>query len=274
MRRARVVTQLVVWVTRALYAVMGWRIDMRHGHLLPATGPVVVAAKVVAANHVSHLDPLHLGVSIVGLRGDVAFMGKRELFRHPVTGPLLRAMRQIEVDRGGDASDALQPAVEALRDGRAIAVFPEGTITTSFVPSPPRLGAARMALAAGAPIVPAAVWGGQRVMTKGRSELRFPYRRTRGVVMTVTFGAPITPEVGEDPSHLMARVWAAVGHLSEQAARDYPHQPDGTDDRWWVPAHMGGTAPSPAEALQLRNEEAAARRERRAAEQAPTSLSG
>lgn len=257
----------VVWLTRALYAVMGWPVRIVGGHLLPATGPVVVAA-----NHVSHLDGLHLGVAITALGRRTSFMAKRELFGHPLLGPLLRAAGQIEVDRGGDAADALPPAEAVLHQGDVVTLFPEGTISTSFVPYPPRLGAARLAQAAGAPIVPAAVWGGQRVITKGRNNLRPPFRRTlpfsrtRGVVMTVTFGAPIVPQPGEDLHRLMARVWDAVGRLAEQAAREYPQQPNGPGDTWWQPAHLGGSAPTPAEALAVRNVEAEARQRQREAD--------
>lgn len=258
MSRSRVVYHVVVWVARALYRIMGWRIQIEGGHLLPATGPVVVAA-----NHVSHLDPLHLGLAITRLGRYVAFMAKRELFQHPIAGPLLRTTGHIEVDRGGEAARALQPAVAALRRGGVVAVFPEGTISTSFVPCPPRLGAARMALDADAPIVPVAVWGGQRVITKGRNNLRPPFRKARGVVMTVTFGAPVIPHPGEDAGQLMARVWEAVGRLTEQAARRYA---DGSpaEGAWWLPAHLGGSAPTVMESLQVRAAEAHARRERQA----------
>jgi 1-acyl-sn-glycerol-3-phosphate acyltransferase len=255
--------RVVVAILHALYRLLGFRIEVQGAHLLPATGPVVVAA-----NHVSHLDPVHLGISITRQGRVAAFLAKRELFEQPVRGRLLRAMGQIEVDRGGRAADSLQSAEAALRRGHVVAVFPEGTISTSFVPCPPRSGAARLALTTGSPIVPVAVWGGQRVLTKGRSELKPPFLRTRGVVMTVRFGAPVIPRPDEDPAHLMARAWEAVGRLVEQSARSYPQAPSGPADTWWVPAHLDGTAPTPEEALRLRAEEAEARRARRSAETA------
>ena len=256
MRRVGLVISVVAWLARMIYRVFGWRRTVSGAEHLPTSGPVVVAA-----NHVSHLDPLHLGVAVVGRRRHVAFLAKRELFESPKVGWLLRLMQQVEVDRGGDAARSLGPAVDHLREGWAVVIFPEGTISTSYVPAPPRLGAARLALEAGAPIVPAAVWGGQRVLTKGRRDLR-----RRGVLMTVRFGEPIHPLPDEDARQLTARVWEAVGALVDQEARAYPQRPTGPEDRWWLPAHLGGTAPSVQEALARRTAEDHARRARRQSE--------
>ena len=233
--------------------MFGWRRTVSGAGNLPTSGPVVVAS-----NHVSHLDPLHLGLAVYGVRRQVAFMAKRELFEVPVIGWLLRTIEQVEVDRGGDAARALGPATDHLRAGNVVAVFPEGTISTSYVPAPPRLGAARLAIETGAPLVPAAVWGGQRALTKGRRDLR-----RRGIMMTVRLGEPIHARPDEDARQLTARLWQAVGDLVEAEARAYPQQPRDEADRWWVPEHLGGTAPSVLVALERRRAEHRARRERR-----------
>jgi hypothetical protein len=61
----------------------------------------------------------------------------------------------------------------------------------------------------------------------------------------VLLGAPIVPEPGEKAQPLLRRTKAAMEELLDEAQRSYPDQPAGPDDRWWLPAHLGGTAPTP-----------------------------
>ena len=256
MDRADVTYRGMAGTARALYRVMDWPVEVVGDHVIPLAGPFVVAS-----NHVSHIDPLHLGVAVAARGRRLSYMAKRELFGHPAIGPLLRWSDQIEVDRGGTTRMALEGSRRVLEAGGAVAVFPEGTISPSFVPAPPRLGAARIALEAGCPVIPAAVWGGQRIVTKGRSD-----PRRRHVPMSVRFGTPILPEADEDERHLAARTWEVVMALTEASARAYPEAPGTEEERWWQPAHLGGSAPGIGEALRTAREEAAARRRRRAAE--------
>jgi hypothetical protein len=97
-----------------------------------------------------------------------------------------------------------------------------------------------MAVQAGVPIIPAAVWGGHRVATKGHVHLRH-----RGVAVTVLLGEPIVAEPGEKAQSILRRTRAAMEALLDDAQRTYPQQPAGPEDRWWLPAHLGGTAPTP-----------------------------
>jgi 1-acyl-sn-glycerol-3-phosphate acyltransferase len=133
--------------------------------------------------------------------------------------------------------------VRALKDGEVVGVFPEATISTSFTVKDLKAGAARMAVDAGVPIIPAAVWGGHRVATKGHKDLRH-----RGVPVTVILGEPLFAQPGEKPQSLLRRTRAAMEALLDEAQRTYPDQPAGDDDRWWQPAHLGGTAPTPEDA--------------------------
>jgi hypothetical protein len=103
------------------------------------------------------------------------------------------------------------------------------------------------------------VWGGQRLFTK-----HHPIQLKRGVAVTVVLGEPIRPEPGEEHRQLLQRIRTAMEELVDQAQRTYPQQPAGDDDRWWLPAHLGGTAPTP--------ETAAAEDEIRAAGKAPTAI--
>lgn len=245
----------VIGTVLAVFRAMGWQLRTSGLDHVPLTGPVVVAT-----NHVSHLDFTFIGAA-VRRRGKrrLRFLAKKEIFDHPIAGPMMRSMRHIPVDRGGAASAALDEAKERLVQGELIGMFPESTISTSFVPLPGKSGAARMAMETGAPLVPGAVWGSQRLLTKGKRDLR------RNVVVTVSFGPPVSYEPDEDPQVVTDRLMDAIGDLVDRAQRDYPQAPAGEDDRWWLPAHLGGTAPTPEQARERALEEAEARRLRRTA---------
>ncbi len=220
---------------------------------VPADGP-----GVVATNHVSYLDFIFAGYGVrEQQRRRLRFVAKREIFDHAVAGPLMRAMRHIPVERGGDTQRMMDEVRAALDEGDLVGMFPEGTISRSFVPLRGRPGAARMAMEAGVPLIPGAVWGSQRILTKGGS-----FNATRGAVITVTFGPPVPYEPDEDPAEVSDRLMTAIGELVDEAQRTYPQAPAGPDDEWWLPAHLGGSAPTPEEAERRAREEAARRRER------------
>jgi 1-acyl-sn-glycerol-3-phosphate acyltransferase len=180
-------------------------------------------------------------------------MAKSSVFSHWFAGPFMRAMQHIPVDRRAGTA-AFEAAVRALKDGQVIGVFPEATISSSFTVKDLKAGAARMAVDAGVPILPAAVYGGHRIATKNHKVVL-----RRGVPVTVIIGEPIMPEPGEKVQPLLRRTRAAMEALLDEAQRTYPDRPAGDDDRWWVPAHLGGTAPTREEADQLDAVDAAGR---------------
>jgi 1-acyl-sn-glycerol-3-phosphate acyltransferase len=234
--------------------VMGWEMLVTGEEHIPADGPAVLAS-----NHISYLDPVTVGYA-ADMRGrPVRYLAKQELFDKPVFGGLLRKLKQVPVDRHGAPGKSLEIAAETLRSGELVVNFPEATISTSFVPSEGKTGAARMAMRAGVPLIPVANWGGQRILTKGR-----PRNLQRGVVLAVRVGAPLPYEPDEDPTVVTKRLMDRLTELVDQAASTYPQQPSGPDDRWWLPQHMGGTAPTVEEAAQaLRAERERKRAERR-----------
>ena len=238
-----------------LYRWHGWRLHVTGAEHVPAAG-----GAVVASNHVSYLDFTMIGLA-TRTRGRLPrFLAKKELFDHAVAGPLLRGMRHVEVDRYADPQAAYAAGVAALRRGELLGTFPEGTISRSLTPARGKTGAARLALEADVPLVPCGVWGGQRLHTKGRSR-----SWTRGVPLHVTFGAPVHREVGEGARAVTDRLMARVGALVEELAADYPARPTGQDDGWWLPAHLGGTAPTVEESDAAAREAESARRVRDAA---------
>jgi 1-acyl-sn-glycerol-3-phosphate acyltransferase len=141
---------------------------------LPASG-----GYVLAAGHVSNLDPWPLGLA-VWPRRFLRFMAKSELFWFPL-GLLIAAGGGFRVRRGQGDLDAIETAVSLARDGHVIAMFPEGTRRTKGLRKKRRAhahsGAARIALLAGVPLVPAGIRG-----TDGLRRLE-PWR--------VRYGTPI-----------------------------------------------------------------------------------
>ena len=138
------------------------RQDWVDGNKLPAEG-----GAVVVANHVSHVDPLTLAHFIHDHGRLPRFLAKAELFSVPGLGTVLRSTGQIPVSREtADAARAFVTAVDAVRRGRMVVVYPEGTLTRDpgLWPMVGKTGAARIALATEAPVVPVAPWGAQEVL--------------------------------------------------------------------------------------------------------------
>src|SRR3954470_10552754 len=134
---------------------------------------------VLAANHTSNFDPWPLGIPFLPKR-QLRFMAKAELF-NPLLAPLLRAGGAFKVRRGEGDVDAMRTAAELARDGEIVVMFPEGTRQKKGLrkkhKARPHTGAARIALVAGVPLVPAAITGTDRL--------------TRFGPLRVTYGEPI-----------------------------------------------------------------------------------
>lgn len=133
-----------------------------HGHdFIPATGGCIVAA-----NHISNFDPLVMAY-FLHERRHPRFMGKESVFKIPFAGDMLRSAGQIPVKRGSaDAIKSLHAAIEAVQAGECVVIYPEGTISRdpNLWPMRGRTGVARLALVTGAPVIPVAQWGAQKVM--------------------------------------------------------------------------------------------------------------
>jgi 1-acyl-sn-glycerol-3-phosphate acyltransferase len=226
--------RFIIRLALVVFRLFRFRFDVRGSENVPTTG-----GAIICSNHVSFFDFTFLGLGALPQHRLVRFMAKSSVFDHWFAGRFMRAMQHIPVDRRAGAA-AFEAAVRSLKDGEVVGVFPEATISTSFTVKDLKAGAARMAVQSGVPIIPAAVWGGHRVATKGHKvDLR------RGVAVTVILGEPIVAEPGEKAQSLLRRTRAAMETLLDEAQRSYPQQPEGPDDRWWLPTHLGGTAPTP-----------------------------
>jgi 1-acyl-sn-glycerol-3-phosphate acyltransferase len=195
------------------------RLDCRGLHHIPPTGQVIIAA-----NHISYFDPLCLAVFIDAAGREVRFLAKSELYRNPVLGWVLRAAGQIPVHRESrDAARSLQDAVAAMRDGAAVAIYPEGTTTRNpdFSPMKAKNGVARLAALTGAPVVPVGMWGAHLLFTRGKIG---PFRR--GIRVVIRAGPPmdlgLAPDAPlEDLNDARDRVMEAITGLVEEAKQGW-----------------------------------------------------
>jgi 1-acyl-sn-glycerol-3-phosphate acyltransferase len=216
---------------------------------LPAHG-----GAVIAINHTSYVDFLPAALGTRARKRRIRFMIKAEMQDVRVVNFLIKHTKTIPVNRRAGA-DAYAEAVRQLRAGEFVGVYPEATISRSFVLKDFKSGAARMALEAQVPIIPCIVWGAHRVWTKDHPK---QLRRSK-IPFTVRFGRPLLP-VGT-AAELDAELRDKMGTILHEVQLAYPH-PTGA---YWVPATLGGGAPSPAEAKQL-DEAELAERARRAKE--------
>ena len=231
----------VILSCKTLFRVLDLKLELRGTEHIPATG-----GAVLACTHVSYLDFIFCGLAGLPAKRKTRFMAKQQIFANRIAGPLMRGMHHISVDRTAGHT-SYREAVTALRAGEVVGVFPEATISRSFTVKQIKTGAVRMAAEAGVPVIPVTVWGSQRLWTKGR-----PRNLTqRHVPVLVRAGEPFQPTLDENQEVLTKDLRARMSALLDEAQRDYPHVPKPGEDRWWLPVHLGGTAPTPEEAAAL-----------------------
>ncbi|GLZ57920.1 lysophospholipid acyltransferase family protein [Micromonospora sp. NBRC 107095] len=166
---------MIVWTRRT------WR---GQEHLRRDGGMIIVA------NHISHADPLVSAHFIYDSGRWPQYLGKASVFRVPVVGWILHRCRQIPVERGTvDAVRSLDALVAALNEGGAVVIYPEGTTTRQpeLWPMKAKTGAARLALATGAPVVPVVMWGPERIFDPRTTRVSLRPR----IPVTVAAGEPI-----------------------------------------------------------------------------------
>lgn len=244
---------VAVGAGRTLFGLLRLKPTLSGAAHLPATG-----GAVLAITHFGYFDfALVEWMMWKRNRRHIRFLATRGAFDKPVVGTLLRGMRHISVDMTAGA-DAFRLAVEALRAGEVLGVFPEGGVSASFTVRELKSGAIRMAAEAGVPVIPVAVWGGHRLMTKGP---KTPLRAKFGLPVGFAVGAPVEPAPADDAAELTValreRLQALVTGLQD-------HYPEDGAGAWWQPADRGGSAPSP----EVSAVEEKARKERKAREKA------
>lgn len=172
-RRVGFWRRLVVMLAKTGLTVFTRRTWLGMEHL-PTTGAVIIVP-----NHISHADPLISAHFVYDAGRWPQYLGKASVFKVPVLGWLLRRVRQIPVERGSiEAARSLEALQEAIAAGGAVVIYPEGTTTREpdLWPMRGKTGAARLALATGAPVIPLVMWGPQAIFDPRTAKLKVRFR--------------------------------------------------------------------------------------------------
>ena len=183
-----------------------YRVRITGREHVPETGPCVLAA-----NHVSVMDGFFLGIAVTR---QVRFMAKVELHRVPIVKQILEGAGAFPVERGADAGRAVAAAVNLLEQGAVVGVFPEGTSLPDKKRGYKR-GAARLALATGAPLVPVALVNTHLTIEPGTHRIRLPRVR-------IVIGEPLRVErqepTEEAATELTGRLQKSIESLRDGAS--------------------------------------------------------
>jgi 1-acyl-sn-glycerol-3-phosphate acyltransferase len=229
---AELVYPPVIGIFKKFWRVLGLQFQFRGEAHVPRRG-----AAILAMNHVGYLDFAIAGTALLSSKRLVRFMAKREIFDHPVAGPLMRGMKHISVDRKNGGPSFVE-ALKALQNGEIVGVFPEATISQSFELKEMKTGVVRLAMESGAPILPTIIWGSQRIWTKGQ-----PRNFSRSnVPIIVAVGEPLIISPTENPDSALRVLQSAMEKLLHTVQNEYPDSHIGMR---WAPARLGGTAPTP-----------------------------
>jgi 1-acyl-sn-glycerol-3-phosphate acyltransferase len=237
---------------RTAVRVTGTRITYQGLTNIPASG-----GAVIAINHTSYIDFLPAALAAHYRKRRMRFMIKAEMQDVKVVNYLIKHTGTIPVDRRAGAG-AYAVAVERLRAGELVGVYPEATISRSFELKEFKSGAARMAVEAQVPIVPVIVWGAHRMWTKDHPKSL----GRKKIPITVRVGEPIAPRA--TAADLDAAMRTSMTELLHAVQLEYPH-PDG---EYWVPRRLGGAAPTLDEAKAKDEAELAERARKRAEREA------
>ncbi len=164
-----------------IHLVCRYRVSGRN--YVPLKGPLIIVA-----NHLSWVDPIILGLV---LPRRVWFFSKAEIFQWPIIGLLCTLTGQIPVHRGESDRAALERAIAYLREGKALMIFPEGTVARQEQLIAAHAGAAMLAIRTGATVLPVAHYGTRSVLRSTR--IGFPR-------VDIQIGKPYTPVLPEEVS--------------------------------------------------------------------------
>jgi 1-acyl-sn-glycerol-3-phosphate acyltransferase len=190
-----------------------WRPAVSGGGHVPATGPVILAS-----NHLSVVDSLVIPIMS---RRPVYFLAKDEYFRKPFMRTIMSGLNQIPVDRSGGRASlmALDAALPVLRDGQVLGIFPEGTRSPDGRLYRGRPGVAKLALEAGATLVPVGLLGTEKIQPIGARIPRF------GVHIEMRIGSPLdlSPwQNGPADSRVLREITAALmAEIQKLTGQDY-----------------------------------------------------
>ncbi|MBM3655399.1 MAG: 1-acyl-sn-glycerol-3-phosphate acyltransferase [Actinobacteria bacterium] len=184
--------------------------DWKGAQHLPKSGPVIVVC-----NHLSYIDPLTFTHFLYNNGRAPRYLGKESVFRIPIIGRVISGTGQIPVSRESkDAVKGLEHAIAVLKAGHLLGVYPEGTLTRdeNLWPMKAKTGVARLALITGAPVIPCASWGPEKVLPPYSKKLRvFPRSK-----VSILMGAPVDLSPWHGKSDDLEAVEAAVDHIMDR----------------------------------------------------------
>ncbi len=183
---------------------MWFRGDVIGTENFPREGPFLIAS-----NHASHLDPPLVG-SQIGKQ--MRFFARKSLWRNPLLAWWLDQVETIPVERDTGDVGAIKRVLQALKDDRAVVLFPEGTRSPDGKLQKPKAGVGMMACKSGVPVVPCRVYDSFDAFGKGRRIPNF------GTPVTIVFGEPIPPAAYDDPAAGKARYETAAQRIMDRIA--------------------------------------------------------
>ena len=247
-----IVYPVVIAAARTWFRLGDITINMTGQEHIPTEGPALLAV-----NHLSFVDYVMAGYPGAERGRLTRFMAKKEVFDHPVGGPVMRSFHHIAIDRSS-GQGGMDEARRYLDAGEVVGIFPEGTISQSFELQPLKTGAVRIAADAGVPLIPIVLWGTQRILTKGK-----PRDFSRHKTIGVEIGEPMHPTPEDNPNVVTKELQSRMEAMLDRLITAHPaeEQPPGS---WWLPTSHGGSAPTPEEAAAMYAEERRKRAQRQA----------
>lgn len=220
------------------------RVETRGAEHVPTTGAVLLAC-----THVSYPDFVFVQKAALGRRPFIRFMTRHDVWHRSWAAWFMERMQHIPVDREAPAAAYLR-ARGLLARGEAVCAFPEAGISYSYTVRPLMRGVASLARETGAPVVPVALWGPQRIYSVGRpvDGREPPPDWTRGRRVDVSFGEPLRVAPGEDLTEWTRSLGGVLTTMLEELQQLPHHRPRPGEYAPWHPAHLGGHAPDRAEA--------------------------
>jgi putative phosphoserine phosphatase/1-acylglycerol-3-phosphate O-acyltransferase len=192
------------------------RFDIAGTEHLPASGPAILVA-----NHRSYFDPAAIMVTVARHGRPMRFLGKKEVFDAPIIGPIATALGGIRVERGTGSEEPLAAAIVALAAGEVVALMPQGTIPRGEAFFEPELrgrwGAARLAAATRAPVIPIGLWGTERVWPRS-ARLPNVFNVASPPTVRVRVGDPVTLKYRSAAADTK-RIMTAIAALLPDEAR-------------------------------------------------------
>lgn len=238
---------------RTLLRALDATVEVVGAEGIPTSGPVIIAS-----THVSYGDMLPIALAAHARGRHPRFMARYDVWHTRGLAGAMTAMGHIPVDRAAPAAAYLH-ARRLLRAGEVVAAFPEGGISYSYTVRPLTRGVAALARETGAVVVPAALWGIQRIYSVGRPEGGVLGGRepgpsfARGRRIDVHLGAPLTVGPGEDLTEWTSKLGVRLTEMLEGLQALPHHRPAPGEHAPWYPQHLGGHAPCRSEAAQWDN---------------------